>query len=158
MARYGKTYHLGDSYRCSCGNGIWEATERDDKPVWACTNCSHVRARKVQQRGTGVSKAQRRAADHARYTALRYACCASDHGAPAHTCRYEEKSYTEEMTARGELLVTVTVGMKNDVGTAAEFFCRERRMLWVGRAGGLHAVNKDGKVVYGRKAWAASRM
>lgn len=54
---------------------------------------------------------------------------------------YEYKQWGWSFTSRGKVLLFSTVGMVNDEGSAASIFCRDQRVIIIGKGGALTLIN-----------------
>ena len=67
-----------------------------------------------------------------------------------HADKYEIKQF-EITDCEYFVSVVVEVGMKDDEGTLAEVFCRDRAHLFIGKRGGItYPVFKNGRTYYKR--------
>lgn len=58
---------------------------------------------------------------------------------------YEFKTF-EVKDERWATIVVFEIGQKNDEGTMASIFCRDRAQFFIGKNGGITYVNKKGTV------------
>lgn len=59
--------------------------------------------------------------------------------------KYEFKEFTVEETDYGTVIVYSVTGLKNDEGTMAAIFCRNKRHIFIGKRGGLKSSKWDSK-------------
>jgi hypothetical protein len=59
--------------------------------------------------------------------------------------RYEFKEFSVEETDYGTVIVYSVTGLKNDEGTMAAIFCRNKRHIFIGKRGGLKSSKWDSK-------------
>ena len=67
------------------------------------------------------------------------------------------KRWDVRILASGKLGISAEVGHKDDSGTMAALFCRDRWHLFIGRRGGLIAFDDNRKMVSGWKAFYAGK-
>lgn len=59
--------------------------------------------------------------------------------------KYEFKEFTVEETDYGTIIVYSVTGLKDDEGTLAAVFARNRRQIFIGKRGGLRGLKWDDK-------------
>lgn len=124
-----------------CPNGLadfhkdWSVSTK--KPIWECTNCRHElprRCRDFSKTPEGRTASQETALEWLKGEILQH----DGHGRTEGTYEYK----TWDLINEGHyLLLTTEVGRKGDEGTMGAVLARTRRLIRIGRRGGLRLVN-----------------
>lgn len=120
------------SIKCKeCGNTLWETFGNSAD----CTNCGFERPFYPRQAQTDeMSPAQKRMVKFARKQILKN----DSHG---YEQDHEYKRFDVKLLDWGKVQILTEVGSKTDEGTMAQFLCRTRRHIFIGRKGGLTLCN-----------------